>query len=110
MMFLIRFWSNLTKKDSDESAKYEIQFFSTRTYSFRTYFHGSGSRFFRIGSGLGKKVRSGYKTLVLVHTIIVLVVYNIHIVVVVVYSREGQEGGRVPSASHVGAEKNTNKI
>ena len=57
-----------------------------------------------------KKSDPGYKTLVLVHTIIVLVVYNIHIVVVVVYSREGQEGGRVPSASHVGAEKNTNKI
>ena len=26
MMFLIRFWRNLTKKDSVESAKYDIQF------------------------------------------------------------------------------------
>ena len=27
MMVLIMFWRNLTKKDSGESAKYEIQFF-----------------------------------------------------------------------------------
>ena len=49
MMFLIRFWSNLTKKDSVESAKYEIQFFSTFTPVLGRFFHRSG--FFRIGSG-----------------------------------------------------------
>ena len=31
MMFLIRFWRNLTKKDSVESDKYEINKFSTCT-------------------------------------------------------------------------------
>ena len=50
-MFLIRFWSNLTKKDSVENAKYEIKKISTFTHIFRTFFHGSGSGFFRIGSG-----------------------------------------------------------
>ena len=65
MMFLIRFWRNLTKTDNVESDKYEINKFSTCTFSFRTFFNGSG--FFRIGSGFsadpdpdsGKKFRSG---------------------------------------------------
>ena len=52
MMFLIRFWRSLTKKDSVESAKYDIQIFSSRTSVFGRFFHGSGSSFFRIGSGL----------------------------------------------------------
>ena len=34
MMFLIRFWSNLTQKDSVESAKYEITKISICTYIF----------------------------------------------------------------------------
>ena len=38
MLFLIRFWSSLTKKDSVESAKYEITKFSTCTNSFRAFF------------------------------------------------------------------------
>ena len=36
---------DLTKKDSVESAKYEITIFSTCTYSFWTFFRGSESRF-----------------------------------------------------------------
>ena len=48
MMFLIRFWRSLTKKDSVESAKYEMQIFSFCTSVFGQIFHGSG--FFRIGS------------------------------------------------------------
>ena len=53
MMFLIRCWKSLTKKDSVESAKYEIQFFSTFTPVLGRFFHRSG--FFRIGSGLREK-------------------------------------------------------
>ena len=51
MMVLIRFWRSLTKKYSVESAKYEIQFLCTLTPVLRRFFHGSGSRVFRIGSG-----------------------------------------------------------
>ena len=36
---------DLTKKDSVESAKYEITIFSTCTYSFWTFFRESESRF-----------------------------------------------------------------
>ena len=62
MMFLTRFWRSLTKKDSVESAKYEINKFSTCTYSFkllRTFFSWTWIRsgFFRIGSGF---LRIGY--------------------------------------------------
>ena len=38
MMFLVRFWRNLTKKDSVESATYDINNFSTCTYIFWTFF------------------------------------------------------------------------
>ena len=38
MMFLIRFWRSLTKKDSVESAKYDIQIFSSRTSVFGRFF------------------------------------------------------------------------
>ena len=51
-MFLISLWSNLTKKDTVESAKYEITKFSTCTYSFRRFF--SWIRIFG-RSGLRKK-------------------------------------------------------
>ena len=43
MMFLIRFWRSLTKKDSVESAKYEMQIFS-----FCTSVFGQGVFFSRI--------------------------------------------------------------
>ena len=69
MMFLIRFWRNLTKKDSVESAKYKINKFSTCTFSFTggPFFMDPDTDFYRIGSGFsadpdpdsGKKVRSG---------------------------------------------------
>ena len=70
MMFLIRFWSNLTKKDSVESAKYEINkkkimlvltvlgcFFSSWI---RIYFFGSDPDFRPLRIRTKKKeVRSG---------------------------------------------------
>ena len=69
MMFLIRFWRNLTKKDSVESAKYKINKFSNCTFSFTVgpFFMDPDTDFYRIGSGFsadpdpdsGKKVRSG---------------------------------------------------
>ena len=46
------FWSNLTKKDRVESAKYDN--FSSLTYSFWTFFRGSGF-FGRSGLGLRKR-------------------------------------------------------
>ena len=51
MMFLIRFYRSLTKKDSLDSAKYEITNFSflVALQFLDVFFHGSGS-------GLGKKV------------------------------------------------------
>ena len=53
MMFLIRFWSNLTKKDSVESAKYEkykkIMLVLTVLGCF--FFFMDLDLFFRIGSG-----------------------------------------------------------
>ena len=48
MMVLIRLIS-LTKKDSVKTVKYNIFFYFYP--SFKTFFHGSGSGFFRIGSG-----------------------------------------------------------
>ena len=63
-MVLTRFWRNLTKKDSVESAKYEINNFSTCTYIFLNVFYRSGSGFLadpdsdkKVRSGSGKKVQ-----------------------------------------------------
>ena len=41
-MFLIRFWRNLTKKDSVESAKYELIFLLLVLTVFGRFLHGSG--------------------------------------------------------------------
>ena len=71
MMFfdqVLVFWRNLTKKESVESAKYDIQFFLILTVLtvFGRFFHGSVSCFFWLGSEFladpdsGKK-RSGQK-------------------------------------------------
>ena len=58
IFFFIRFWSNLTKKNSIESAKYGKQIISTCTYSFRTFvFHGPV--YFRLGSGFSANPDSG---------------------------------------------------
>ena len=52
MLFFIRFWSNLNKKNSVESARYEIRkFLLVFTVLGRFFLHGSGSGFFRIRSG-----------------------------------------------------------
>ena len=59
MMFLIRFWRNQTKKDSVESAKYEI--ILLHLYSFLDiFFIDPVSRFLPDPDpDSGKKVRSG---------------------------------------------------
>ena len=66
MMFWIRFWSNLTKKDSVESAKYEIKkcllvlTVLGRFLRIRILIFPDRIRIFgRSGFGLRKKVRSG---------------------------------------------------
>ena len=64
-MFLIRFWRHLTKKDSVESAKYDIRykFVLSVLAVFGLFLHGSGSRsgFSRIGSGFLAYLDSGKK-------------------------------------------------
>ena len=50
MLVLIRFWRSLAKMDA-KSARYEIKHYFYFYHSFMTFFHGSGSRFFRIRSG-----------------------------------------------------------
>ena len=63
MMFLIRFWRSLTKKDSVESAKYEMQIFFFLYFSFWTDF--SRIRIFpdRIQS-FGRWIRTQEKKLI----------------------------------------------
>ena len=59
MFFLFWFWRNLIKKDSFESAKYDIIFF-TCTYRFWAFFHGSGSGFLADPDlDAGKKPQNG---------------------------------------------------
>ena len=63
MMFLIRFWRSLTKKDSVESAKYEMQIFSFCTSVFGQGvffftdpdFSGSDPKFWPMDPDSGKK-------------------------------------------------------
>ena len=50
-MVLIRFWRSQTKKDSVDSAKYEIQFFSTFSLVLGRFFTDTGFGFFWICSG-----------------------------------------------------------
>ena len=64
MIFLIRFWRSLTKKDSVESAKYEFKNFLLVLQFLDVFFHGSG--FFRIGCGFlaDQDPDSGKKSLI----------------------------------------------
>ena len=56
---LIRFWRNLTKKDSVQRTKYDIQIFFTYTYSFWAFFSWIWIRIFQYRIQIFGRSRSG---------------------------------------------------